>query len=370
MQTVSAATLDCEEASIEPDELAREWKQLEQWSDVSVFLSWQWIGVWCAVYRPAARVLRVTDNGELVGLGLITESEERRHGLLVSRCLHLHQTGKPLQDQIWIEYNGFLAGRGYQQAVAAACLEHLKQTRKRWDEFVVGAINEETASQWARASGLISHVRWEAPCYGISLSSLRGQDQTVLDSLSGNTRHQIRRARRLYEQSGAVRLERPDTVEDAESLWDSIAPFHIRRWGGGSHESGFANPEFLRFHRAYIRTNWAQGGADLIALKAGKETIAIFYNLIYRNRVYFYLAGIRQETDNRLKPGLLGHALCVAHYLDRGYDYYDFMGGEERYKSQLGSRHQQLVQVSLQRNRWKLRAERVARSLKHRWEAS
>jgi CelD/BcsL family acetyltransferase involved in cellulose biosynthesis len=123
----------------------------------------------------------------------------------------------------------------------------------------------------------------------------------------------------------------------------------------------------VRFHKRYVRTHWERGGADLIVLKVGGSTLAIFYNLIYQNRVYFYLAGIKAEADNKLKPGLLGHSLCITDYIERGFEYYDFMGGEERYKRQLASPSTHLVQVALQQDRWKLRAEQTLRTIKRRW---
>lgn len=368
MQAASLTELCCEETSIEPEALAKEWRDLEQWASNTVFLSWRWIGVWLSVFQPKAKVLRVTQGSRLVGLGIVVRSIERRHAVLRSRCLYLHQTGLDAEDQIWIEYNGFLSGRGYESSVAVACLEHLKRREPDWDEFVIGAADEEYVQSISEASGLVSHVRWEAPCFGIDLSSLRSSGQSYLDSLSANSRHQIRRSLRLYEQIGAVTLERPKTHEEAELVWGSIAPYHLARWGDKTGESGFANQDFVRFHQHFIRTNWKAGAVDLIVLKAGDEVIAIFYNFLYRNRIYFYLAGIRSETDNRLKPGMLGHALCVEDYLDRGFDFYDFMGGEERYKRQLGVRHQYLVRAGLQRDRWKLRAERAARTIKNHWE--
>ncbi|WP_349343054.1 GNAT family N-acetyltransferase [Marinobacter sp. MMG032] len=368
MQTVSLADLCCEEASIEPDALAEEWRDLEQWATNTVFLSWQWIGVWLSVFQPRAKLLRVKHGNRLVGMGIVVRSTERRHSVFLSRCLYLHQTGLESEDQIWIEYNGFLAGRGYEFAVAVACLDHLKRRERDWDEFVIGAADEIYVQSLSEAAGLFSHIRWEAPCFGIDLTSLRSGGQSYLESLSGNSRHQIRRSLRLYEQLGEVELHRPKTLEEAELVWGSIAPYHLARWGDKPGESGFANPDFVRFHQNLIRSNWKNGGVDLIVLKAGEEIIAIFYNFLYRNRVYFYLAGIRSESDNRLKPGMLGHALCVEDYLERGFDFYDFMGGEERYKRQLGVRHQYLVRAGLQRDRWKFRAERAARTIKNRWE--
>jgi len=349
-----------------PSSLRGLWLALENRTAASVFLSWQWLGHWLAVYAPQAELLQVRKDGRLVGLGIVVVTEERRHGVLRSRCLRLHQTGSPRLDQIWIEYNGFLAEQGLEQQVARACLTHLCEQLTDWDEFIVGAVSADQARQFAEISGLHSHLRWQAPCYGVDLSALRATGQPYLDTLTGNTRYQINRARRLYEQRGELRLVRPDNVDEALAIFDGIGPLHLDRWGHGPDQSGYANPEFVRFHRSLITDQWATGGVDLVSLMAGDQVIASFYNLLYRQCVYFYLGGMAREPDNRLKPGLLGHALCIEDYRHHGFRYYDFMGGDERYKSQLGSCHNQLVQVSLQRRRLKLRVEGAVRSARNR----
>jgi CelD/BcsL family acetyltransferase involved in cellulose biosynthesis len=348
-------------------QLRDDWLDLEGRASPTVFLSWQWLGHWLYVYQPLAWVLRVTQGDRLVGLGLVVETDERRHGVLKSRCLRLHQTGYKLLDQIWIEYNGFLAERGQEDAVAEACLRYLCNFMPEWDEFVIGAIDAEEAERYADITGLHKHLRWEAPCFGVDLDHLRRTGKQYLDTLSRNTRYQIRRSDRLYQQQGDVRLVRPDSVDEALALFDRIAPRHLERWGSGPDQSGFANPDFVRFHRELIRSQWPGGGVDLVSLMAGEEEIASFYNLVYNQVVYFYLGGIEAETDNRLKPGLLGHSLCIEDYRHHGFHYYDFMGGDERYKSNLGHLHRNLVQISLQRPRFKLKLEDVARRARNRW---
>ena len=347
--------------------LRDEWIELEGRSSPTVFLSWQWLGHWLRVYKPDALVLRVTEGERLVGLGLLVETDERRHGVLKSRCLRLHQTGHKLLDQIWIEYNGVLAGRGKEDAVAKACLEYLCSAMPAWDEFVLGAIDADEADRYARITGLHKHLRWEAPCFGVDLDGLRRSGDHYLDTLSRNTRHQINRAHRLYSERGDVKLVRPDSVEEALAVFDAIGPRHLERWGHGPDQSGFANPDFVRFHRELIRAQWPEGGVDLVSVMAGDEQIASFYNLLHNQVVYFYLGGMAIETDNRLKPGLLGHSLCIEDYRHHGFHYYDFMGGDERYKSNLGQFHRNLVQIALQRPRFKLKLEDVARRARNRW---
>lgn len=342
------------------------WRDLEGRASPTVFLSWQWLGHWLAVYEPQAQVLEVTQGDRVVGLGIVVQTEERRHGVLRSNCLRLHQTGHRQQDQIWIEYNGFLAEQGMEASVAAACLKHLCNDMTQWDEFIVGAIDAEEARHYAELTGLFAHLRWEAPCYGVDLDALRRSGQHYLDTLTRNTRYQINRSHRLYEAWGAVELVRPDSAEEAVAIFDSIGPLHLNRWGAGPDQSGYANPDFVRFHRSLIQDQWASGGVDLVSVKAGDDMIASFYNLLYDQKVYFYLGGMKTEPDNRYKPGLLGHSLCIEDYRHHGFHYYDFMGGDERYKTQLGSLHKQLVQVSLQRDRFKLKLEDVMRKARNR----
>ncbi len=348
-------------------QLRDEWLELEGRASPTVFLSWQWLGHWLDVYQPEAWVLRVTESGRLVGLGLVVETEERRHGVMKSRCLRLHQTGHKLLDQIWIEYNGFLAENGREKAVADACMQYLCNFMPHWDEFVIGAVDAEEADRYARMTGLHTHLRWEAPCYGVDLDGLRRTGERYLDTLSRNTRHQINRSHRLYQQRGEVRLVRPDSVEEALATFDRIGPKHLERWGAGPDQSGFANPDFVRFHRELIRFQWPDGGVDLVSVMVGDKEVASFYNLAYKQVVYFYLGGIEVESDNRLKPGLLGHSLCIEDYRHHGFHYYDFMGGDERYKANLGQLHRHLVQISLQRARFKLKLEDVARRARNRW---
>jgi CelD/BcsL family acetyltransferase involved in cellulose biosynthesis len=347
--------------------LKADWQDLEHRAESTVFLSWQWLGHWLATYKPAARVLKVTEGERIIGLGLLVETSERRHGVLKSHCLRLHQTGQRLQDQIWIEYNGFLSEKGEEDRVVAASLKHICEELPEWDEFIVGAIDSKDADRYAQLTGLHKHIRWEAPCFGVNLDELRRGGVHYLDTLSRNTRYQINRCERLYQQRGQVQLQRPDSVEGALALFDRIGPRHLQRWGSGADQSGFANPDFVHFHRELIRTQWADGGIDLVSLMAGDQEIASFYNLLHKGVIYFYLGGMETETDNRLKPGLLGHTLCIEDYRHHGFHYYDFMGGEERYKTNLGQLHRQLTQVSLQRGRFKLKLEDAARRTKQLW---
>lgn len=347
-----------------PDDIAAEWQQLESQAQCSVFVSWQWIGVWLQTWQPELMVLRVFMDDELVGLALFSSRFERRHSLIGSRVLRLHQTGIASQDQIWIEYNAVLAKRGLTEQVELAVLNFLLQLTS-WDELMLAGITRQQAENWQQSSRLSARNDWQAPCFGVDLQALRQSQLGYLNSLSANCRYQINRSKRLYQQMGELRLEQPATTEQALQCFDDIAPWHIQRWGAAAGQSGFSNPAFVAFHHAMLSQYWQKQQVELLMLMAGDQHLATFYNLRYREHIYFYLAGFRPESNKQLKPGLVGHSLCIEHYNEQGLKYYDFMAGDERYKRQLGQQHSELCHLVLQKKRWCFQAEALARRAKH-----
>ncbi len=344
--------------------LQDDWLTLESESNSCFFLSWSWISTWIETYQPESKILRAYYNGEMVAIAALVLKQQTRYYFLNSRTLHVHQTGEPQKDQIWIEYNGVLAKEEHAQTVTAASIKYLFSIADAWDELIVGAITDHEASLLESAGNLMRHDLWEAPCYGVDLRAIRVKKTNYLSTLSRNTRYQIGRSIKLYQQNGKLTIETADSKTKALEYFNEIGPLHIERWGAGVGESGFVNPYFTLFHQTLIKKCWDSGAVELIRVKAGNKVIARFYNFIYRNRVYFYLSGLVSESDSKLKPGLSGHALCIQKYLDDGYDFYDFMGGGERYKSNLAIQHQHLVKVTLQKRILKFKLERLGRRFK------
>ena len=360
-------TLSCLE---DINRLENDWLALEYVSNCSFFLSWLWISTWIETYQPELKILRAYYNDEMVAIATLVLNKQRRYWFLNSKTLHLNQTGDQEKDQIWIEYNGFLAKERHLDNVTTSGIKFLIETLDLWDEMIVGAITDHQATLLENGGNLMRHNLWHAPCYGVDLKAIRSYNRDYLSTLSRNTRYQIQRSIKLYEQSGSLKIETADSTNNAIRYFNEMGPLHIARWGTGCGESGFANPHFILFHENLIRKCWEIGAVELLRLRQGDQVIARFYNFIYRKRVYFYLSGLVSENNGKLKPGLTGHSLCIQKYINEGLDFYDFMGGGERYKKNLAEKHQQLVKVTLQKRKIKFIFERSARRLKNTLLAS
>jgi len=63
---------------------------------------------------------------------------------------------------------------------------------------------------------------------------------------------------------------------------------------------------------------------------------------------------------------LVTHTLAIEHHLKAEMDVYDFMGGDNRYKSNLGQKGPDVVAYALQRKTFPMMLEGAARGLKAR----
>jgi hypothetical protein len=336
------------------------WKSIEQISKQSYFLSWSWVETWLLTYRPKFIAVLADYDGVTVAIGLFTLSSCKRHQIINSRQLRLLQTGTKNQDQIWIEYNDFIADPTHRVNAINRSLQKLSDTYIGWDELVISMTDAKHLNEY-KLAGTKSTLLDRKPTYLIDLSLIKGK--CYLETLSKNSRYQIRRSIREYESSyGELRLIKADSKDEALVFLKTAGIAHKKRWSG----SGFHNDDFTNFHEKLIRNKFEDGNIDLIKLVAGEEVVGLVYNFIYQKQIFFYLSGLNYGESKKLKPGLVLHSMLIQYYLDRGYDVYNLMGGESRYKKTLAAQSIDLISICYQRKRLAFTLENFARNLKSR----
>ncbi len=345
--------------------LADRWRVLETRVGGPFFLSWTWIGPWIATLDTPPLLLAVTDGeGTDIALGLFVQFVERRRGLPI-RQMRLHDTGITSRDAITIEFNSLLCAPGMEAAAWHAAMRPLR-AHGRWDEIVVSGATDATSSILA-GLGLGMYHRAETTSAHVDLTALREQGATDADAyiatLGKNTRSQLRRSMRLYAERGPLRLDRCD---DVERFFAELGEHHEAKWQAVGGAGATANADYMAFHRRMMADALPKGEVELLRASAGGRPFGWLYNFVSRGRVLFYLSGFCTEEDNRLKPGLVTHALAIEHHLKGNAEIYDFMGGTNRYKTSLGQPGPDIIAVSLQRNTPVLMVENIARKLKAR----
>lgn len=349
------------ENQVNLDKLKKNWQYLQGNKPVPFFLDWLWISTWLETYKPPVIVVSATYYNKIVALGLFTLSISYRHYLIKSRQLLLNQTGRQFEDQIWVEYNHIISSEEHQGPASNACIKALfKNTSLAVDEIVFSMM------EYNRAKAIISNFKKvnlskASPCYASNLDEIRSKDKSFIDTLKSNTRYQIRRSQRIYEaEYGKLVLTVAKNRKQAIDFFHSAGEFHKTRW----NDSGFNNPSFVAFHENLINKCYLKHNVILLRIASGTTPIGYLYYQISNQSAYFYLHGLKSETNPKLKPGLVSHALASQHFIQLGFNKYDYMGGYSQYKTQLANHHEDLVTVTIQKPKVIFYIEKIARNLK------
>ena len=352
-------------------ELGDLWLDLEKRSDCSFFQSWAWIGCWLSQLpeglNPGALVVSAGSN--VIGLGVLIANHQKRHGLISSNALCLNETGNTSIDPIGLEYNGFLIDCRFFEPVVRRCIEWLCNEKHSWEELNFGGLdlaNMETYAKIAEELGLAVVVRRKSRCDYVDLEEVRQDARGYLDMLSRNTRQQVRRALRLYEDHSPAYLEVARTREEALGILDELKELHQGYWTQRGHPGAFASDFFVHFHRDLVANRFDAGEIQLLRISAGEKLIGCLYNFVKDGWVYAYQSGFSYDADPRLKPGLVSHYLAIEHNLVQRASTYDFMAGDRQHKRSLGTKAGELTWLVLQRPRAKFGLEYALRSLKAR----
>ena len=349
-------------------EVAKLWAELDEVSPYSSFyLSTEWTTAWLEVFGEVLQpeILVFEHENITTGICLLVRSTERRGPFHVKR-IYLNTVGGDIADRTLMEFNNLLCRTGWEENVAKALAAHLQSLE--WDEFAVDGISPGPILDCLRVSGFsqLPSVISAMPSYYVNLRQLRQSGTSYENSLSSNSREQLRRSLKRYATVGEVRVEVAAELSRAEKLFDEMCAMHQSRWQKKGETGAFGPGRRLEFHRALIRHAFAKGGIQLVRVTAGEETVGILYNFVKSGKVYFFQSGFNYSGDKHLKPGLVTHVLAVTYCLNAGFTEYDFLAGDAQYKRSLAKDCRQMEWVVFARPRTKLVVIERLRAIKRR----
>src|SRR3989304_8770326 len=138
-------------------------------------------------------------------------------------------------------------------------------------------------------------------------------------------RYKIRNERRKLEKStGNVVIRNTCDEIKLSSDFQEFMRLHQTRWLSRNMEGAFSSAKFTLFHKNVVSSLMKSGYLDLIFLSVDGKNRAATYNIIYNNKVYFYLSGL--ETNNGKGAfGLILHSYCIEEAIKSRIHEYDFM---------------------------------------------
>lgn len=344
--------------------LPKWWQRLfAEAANASAFLSPGWISTWLASYGSAFKGDWVSFwEGDHCVAGCLLLFRPAKVGPFPVRLAVINTAAEDAEESPWVEYNDVLCVAGFEDDVARALVDLLRE--RPWDQLYLsgyadGGVMSRLCQQYPNAAvdsvAKLSHF--------VDLGRMTGNAESLLSS---NSRTQIKRSMRLYGQRGEVHVTAAGSLAEAHTFLTDLARLHRDGWKRRGKHGGFLTERFFDFHRCLIEAMWVESGIVLLRAAAGEHVIGYLYYFVHAGKIYFYQSGFVYEDDPKLKPGLVAHCMAINYFNARGLREYDFMAGDARYKASLANASRHLEWAWVERQTPRMRAVGFVRHLKRK----
>jgi CelD/BcsL family acetyltransferase involved in cellulose biosynthesis len=333
-----------------------EWEQLLDRSATNgPMLSHFWMLAWWRTFGSTdGRKLRLwtfRDRDRLVGVVPMALRCHRHFGIVPMPRLELLANGEREHDEIMSEYLAPIVAAGYEHAVAEAFVRQLAANSSDWQEVVMTELDGSSLSVAALQPAL-QRQKWpwqqtlRSQCRYVELPD---SWETYLSLLKSSSRRFVNKSLREFEAwaGDSYRVERVATADDLGRGLAILIRLHQQRWRKSGKPGAFSSRLFLQFHEQVMPKLLERKALDLCWLSVRGEPVAANYNIIWRNRVYYYQGGRSLDVPKGIRPAVVLHLLAIKQAIEEAREEYDFLGGDAPYKRKLAPSTRPLVGVRI-----------------------
>lgn len=313
--------------------LAERWNALAlDGSRDGFFRTFSWYRAWMEHIRPDAEPFVIVirnDRGRIVGLAPLCRLPYRDHGF------DLTAVSWAGREVVSGDFLGPVTEVEERSRIVAAILEHLSKVCAQWSLLVMGELVEEgdldqAVNRMSRGMGYSMHRQEQRICPYIALP---GTFDEYLNMLGSSTRYHIRRRMRDVEKRGAV-VSSVVTPAELDSGLDTLVRLHLARWNKDGLPGTLGRPGFTDFLRKIFHTLPPGAECRLYRLIHEERAVAALLTFTFGESVLYYQAGWDPESSlASLSPTVVLMAHSIGDAIREGRRHYDFLRGDEAYKS-------------------------------------
>lgn len=303
------------------------------------FLSWWWLTDFLNKTDDGWMVLVATPEGTDTPVAFfplrLKLKKRRKSGEFIN--------GFNMAGNYAADYTGFLCLPDFEDQAIPAFAEHLTtmpwaflkleymRASNRRKELFLGAFPKKTFRiQPVERVNEIDNVN-NLVCPYVDLPDTF--EAYLSERLSANSRQKLRRLLRKVDEDEVYRITHADAdtidrdIETLLELWQA-------QWG---ERKGARLEKMVSNNRIVLQGGFEMGHLFMPMLWKGEQPVAALGSFLDHEKktVLFMIAG-RDQAFNDIPSGLVLHAHSIRHVIERGFQTYDFLRGNERYKYSFG----------------------------------
>jgi len=302
-----------------------EWERL---AGQRLFLAPRWLLTWWNHYRAKGSQLQIVtlrdDHGWLIGLA----PWYRRKTWWGGDEIQFLGSGEVCSD-----YLSVLAKAGEEVQVVRALAEFLPQQFSEVDRFLLEGLDASDAVMHDLASTMRDR-RYQVNQLPLTDSYRLALPATWDEWVSQLSRSRRPRVRQLWRNqfdtgNATIHVANQATLEQGFSI---LVDLHQKRRNQMGQRGCFASQRFHDFLQEAAREHLAAGQLRLQWIELEGRPIAVELDLEEGDTTLHYCSGIAIDYENA-RPGWLGVTAAIRHAIDSGKSHFDFLRGDEGYKS-------------------------------------
>jgi len=322
--------------------LREEWNPLLRNSvSDTIFLTWEWQSTWWEhLGKGEFYLIAVRDGEQISGIAplYLTLTDDGLNELSIVGCRDVS------------DYLDLIAASGHEEEVYSALLDWLESDEApAWDladlcNIPAASPTHSLLAEMAAARGYQVQTEVEDICPIIPLPATWDE---YLSSLSKKQRHEVRRKIRRAEGSGHINWYVVNEEHDLAAEMDAFIKLHQK-----SHvdKDEFMDAQMQGFFHAAAQVLHQAGWLQLAFIEIDGNKAAAMLNFDYGDSIQVYNSGYDPQKYRQLSPGIVLLSYCIQRAIELGRVEFDFLRGDEEYKSRFGAQPTEVHRLLIERN--------------------
>lgn len=328
---------------------------IEQWDNLArlnirngFFCSPIWQLNWweCFGMKQIPVCIQVYDNNKLIGLAPLRIYKTQELPGFPVRAL-----GFLGRDTVAGDFLDFICQDNFKARMADIVLQEIYKIKKQWDIAIFGELIKDSLTYFALQDNrekMAFAIRYQEPhmCPYIKLPETF---DSYLSSLSRSMRTQILYLKRRLQKDYDAVIAVNDEVYSLNEVVDSLFILHKKRWQEQGRYSNLFKPEFKKFITKLCLDLHQRNNLKIYHIIVNKKIIAVNLVFLWEQSAIYYNGGWDPEFS-KWSPGSILVAKGIEDAILSGKKYYEFLRGDEAYKSRWTQEMQKTETVILAQN--------------------
>jgi CelD/BcsL family acetyltransferase involved in cellulose biosynthesis len=313
-------------------EYSKQWDSLLLLSDNNnIFLTFDWILTWIDIYIDSRisfiYILAVYEDGHLIGLAPFYIIKN-----FFLRVLEINTLRFIGDNEVCSDYLNFIIKRKKEYEVINTIFDYLFKN-KSWhvatlENILPDSISYDHTINYFKNKGRVYDIKYGGICPYIDLPS---NIQSILDSLSSNTRYQIKKKVK-NTQNKINFMDYKEYHEELIPVFEEFIKLHQDRAFSKGLNGSFYSNKFTSFHTQIVKKFHENNWLKLNFFYNGEKLVAGFYGYHYFKKYYYYLLGLDPSYFKEHSLGVLLLYENINLSISDECSTFDFLRGNEKYK--------------------------------------